>query len=247
MTESEDFTDMLNSIDIENSVASNDPQDPDRPQPFSTEWTEYILDQLSDSELREGSPIVAGLRRVTEQCYGEIVKSLTDIIEPPNRQNPRCTLRHRLYIRKYSTGSVVEVDGCVDVEKDKLDYPFNRHMVSTADTKAEGKALRRALKINVITSEEIRGQSDEFNIDSDDKINDQQILAINQMCKRMNVDVPKMVKSIHSKVKVINEVSNVEARLLINKLSEYQRSMDEIPKTIQGYKDAWKIKFYKGV
>ena len=177
---------------------------------------EYILDQLADHELVQGSPTVDGLRRVTEKCYGEILESHSEVIESPSRQNLRCTLKHNLVIRKYSTDNLVRIAGCIDVAQDSLPYPFNMHMVATADTRAEGKALRRALKIKVITSEEMQSKPDDGVMD-EGKVNDQQILAINQMCKRLDINVTKFVKDSYNKVKTINQISNMEARLLVNK------------------------------
>jgi len=38
--------------------------DDKRPQEHDPEWSEYLLDQLSDSELINGAPTVDGLRRI---------------------------------------------------------------------------------------------------------------------------------------------------------------------------------------
>ena len=48
---------------------------PKRPKEHDPEWSEYLLDQLSDSELINGAPTVDGLRRITEKCFGEIIGS----------------------------------------------------------------------------------------------------------------------------------------------------------------------------
>ena len=47
--------------------------------PSDPEWSEYVLDQMHDSELKQGNPTVDGLRRVTERVYGEIVSSTSEI------------------------------------------------------------------------------------------------------------------------------------------------------------------------
>ena len=81
---------------------------------------------------------------------------------------------------------------------------------------------------------------------SEEGMNDQQILALNQMCKRLNISVVKFVKSQYNEVKVINDVSNMEARVLIGQLSGFQRKPKSIEKKIKGYDDNWKGDFYRG-
>ena len=244
MTKSEsDFKDMIDIYDEEPTPVEDGPK---RPHEYDPGWSEYILDNMSDNELIQGAPTVDGLRRATEKCFGEILQSKSEIVEVPTRQNNKCTIRHSLVIRKYSTESVIEVDGCVDVLYDKIPYPFNTHLVATADTRAEGKALRRALKIRGVTAEELQNQDEDDVMASEEGMNDQQILALNQMCKRLNISVVKFVKSQYNEVKVINDVSNMEARVLIGQLSGFQRKPKSIEKKIKGYDDNWKCDFYRG-
>lgn len=211
---------------------------------FSAEWSEHLLDQLSDHELINGAPTVDGLRRICEKCFGEIIESKSEIIETPTRQNNRCTLKHSLTIYKYSTSRNIKVEGCVDVLYEKTPHPFKDHLVATADTRAEGKALRRALKIRVITAEELQNEEYDESASSDEAINDQQILAINQLCKRIGVSVVALAKSRNEKAKKINDISNLEARLLISKLSGLQRNPEEIEAgNLAGYDENWKDGF----
>ena len=241
-----EFKDMVEVYDEkEENIQLEDK--PRRPHEYDPGWSEYILDNMSDNELIQGAPTVDGLRRATEKCFGEILQSKSEIVEVPTRQNNKCTIKHSLTIRKYSTDSIIEVDGCVDVLYDRIPYPFNTHLVATADTRAEGKALRRALKIRVVTAEELQNQDEDEVMASEEGMNDQQILALNQMCKRLDISVTNFVKAQYNKVKVINDVSNMEARVLIAQLSGFQRKPKSIDKKIKGYDDNWKSDFYRGL
>ena len=160
-----DFKDMVDIYEEESTPVEDGPK---RPHEYDPGWSEYILDNMSDNELIQGAPTVDGLRRATEKCFGEILQSKSEIVEVPTRQNNKCTIKHSLAIRKYSTENVIEVDGCVDVLYDKIPYPFNTHLVATADTRAEGKALRRALKIRVVTAEELQNQDEDDVMASDE-------------------------------------------------------------------------------
>ena len=229
---------------VDDTALYTEDQENKRPQEYDPELSEYLLDQLSDSELINGAPTVDGLRRITEKCFGEIIESKSDIVETPTSQNnQRCTIRHTLTIHKYGSQQNISVDGCVDVLYHKTPYPFKDHLVATADTRAEGKALRRALKIRVVTAEELQNEDEEEALSADELINDQQILALNQLCKRLDISVVPFITAEY-KVKKINELRNLEGRLLISKLSDLQRTPKDIPKPCIGYDDNWKTNFY---
>ena len=243
-TELENFEGMVDNI-VDDKVEYAQNELPTHPKEHDPEWSEYLLDQLSDNELINGAPTVDGLRRITEKCFGEIIGSRSEIIDTPTAQNnQRCTIKHSLTIAKYGTAHSIVVDGCVDVLYHKTPYPFKDHLIATADTRAEGKALRRALKIRVVTAEELQNEDEQEALSSDELVNDQQILAINQLCKRLDISVVPLVTGEYKKAKTIKELRNLEARLLISKLSEFQRTPDDIPKTYIGYNENWKTNFY---
>ena len=162
-----------------------------KPTEYDPDWSEYLVgSSCPTSELINGAPTVDGLRRITEKCFGEIIESRSWVVETPTSDNnQRCTLGHTLTLVKHRNGQILKIDGCVDVVYHKTPYPFKDHLVATADTRAEGKALRRALKIRVVTAEELQHEDEEEVLSSDEVINDQQILAINQLCKRLDVSV----------------------------------------------------------
>jgi len=119
-------------------------------------------------------------------------------------------------------------------------------LVATADTRAEGKALRRALKLRVITAEEMNNSAEDDVMASEEDITDQQILAINQMCKRLNVDLVGFVKEVCSGVNSIKSVNNLQGRMLLSSLSEYQRKPESIKDELIGYDSNWRKSFDSG-
>jgi len=223
--------------EVRNEVVSDIPSSTD------PKWVEYILDQLSDHEMINGAPTTDGLRRVTEKVFGEILVSETDILlERGGGDGSReVTAKHSMTIRKYREScSTISVSACVNVNAEKLPYPFKDHIVSTACTRAEGKALRRALKVRIYTAEEL-ANTDEENVDDKTKITDQQILGIKAMCKRNDIDLIKFVKANSNKRKGIRDVANLESRLMLNLLSDFQR--EGVPEELVGYNDNWEEVF----
>jgi len=215
---------------------------PQRPAVTDPKWVDYVVDQLADHELIEGAPTTDGLRRVCEKVYGEILESDTEILEIPAKAYVgKVTAKHTLVIAKYGSEALIRVTACIDVLGENLPAPFNKHLVASACTKAEGKALRRAMKIRVQTHEELAGNADDEKINTDSPINDQQIVAIKAMCKRNDVDLIKFVKQNSDDPKTIRDVKNLEGRLMINKLSGYQR--EGTPDDMARYNDNWEEEF----
>ena len=69
--------------------------------------------------------------------------------------------------------------------------------------------------------------------------------ANKQLCKRLDISVADLVKAQYNNAKTINEVNNLEARLLISKLSGFQRDSDAVADNLKGYDENWKNDFYR--
>ena len=116
-------------------------------------------------------------------------------------------------------------------------------IVATADTRAEGKALRRALKLRVVTAEEVQTQvSEEEVLTAQDHINDQQIMAINAVCRKHDLNVEKVAKSVYNNAKTLKQLTNLEASVLMDKITSYQREKS-IPEELLGYDASWQSSF----
>lgn len=242
MSETNDFIDMIDEVDAldtDGQVVNVQ----EVPTETSEDWYDFLIDNLYDNELVQGNPTVDGLRRLTEKFFGEIIKSKSEVIyNEHDGGGLRCVVKHTLAIRKYRTNTTIEVDACIDVDYRYVPHPFNKHIVATADTRAEGKALRRALKLRVVTAEEVQVQTMEDEVFNDGSINDQQIMAINAVCRKYNINVEKATKSVYNNVKTIKQLSNNEAANLLDQITAYQREK-EIPEDLLGYNSSWSSSF----
>lgn len=208
-------------------------------------WYDFLIDNLYDNELVDGNPTTDGLRRLTEKYFGEIINSDSQLVDVEHDGNGlRCTMKHTLTIRKYrGSGVPINISALVDVDYRGVPHPFNKHVVATADTRAEGKALRRALKLRVVTAEEAQTQVGEEDVfTSQDHINDQQIMAINAVCRKHNLNVEKVTKSVYNSVKSIKTLTNLEGQALMDKITSYQREKS-IPEELLGYDASWQSSF----
>lgn len=242
-SEEDSMLDEVEMVNVETEVEEGSVIDKNH-----VEWTSHLLDQLHDHELYEGNPTVVGLRRLVEVNVGTIVDSVSSIHQCPTRENPRATVSHTLTIQSNDMFTKT-INGCVDVSEYNTPAPYNKHLVGSADTRAESKALRRALNMQILAHEELQSENNDAEVAefrNASTLSDQQVLAVDQMCKRMDIDVQKYVKGMYKEVEYISDLSNSDGQILINGLSNIQRKKAGPDKDILGYKKSWKGIFYKG-
>ena len=215
-------------------------------------WSDYVLSLLSDDEKIDGNPTVDGLRRIFEVALNcVVVESTTNVVQSPEPSNEkRATVTHTLtYILKAGLGSTDSlglntrsVTGAADVYYGNCDKVYRNHPVAVAETRAEGRALRRALKLRKVVAAEELASTDEDTPDafSVNKISSNQINFIDQMAKRLNINVVSLLASLGIVANNINEVSHEDAVNVIRELSKLQQNLDNIQDKIVGYEASWR-------
>jgi len=151
-----------------------------KPTRLDAGWTEFIMEDLEDSELYDGIPSAAGLRRMVEKHISPIVNIEVDItpivgqfltvaaICKTTLENGEC----------YSACSDANLWSAGEVFKNKL--------TALADTRAKSKCFREILRINnVLSLEEINNTEDP---DSDTLVTTTQVMALKKSCERINAD-----------------------------------------------------------
>lgn len=227
-----------NTTDIAKTVTPND-----------VEWTDYVLGFLSDDEKIAGNPTTDGLRRIFEKVLNcAVISADSTVSQSPNIENERrATVIHSLtYVikdeqepeeSKYRT-----VSGAADVYWGNCDKVYRNHPVAVAETRAEGRALRRALKLRkVVAAEEIAKDIDTDHLDENNlnKINSTQINFIDVFGKRLNINIIKLLEQLDIKVKNIYDMSYDDAVKSIKILSSYQQN-NTVPSELVGYDSNWK-------
>tara|TARA_R110000824_G_scaffold7728_2_gene34976 strand:+ start:16538 stop:17419 length:882 start_codon:yes stop_codon:yes gene_type:complete len=155
-------------------------------------WTDYVLSQLTEKEVQNGRPTVHGLRRITEISYGEVIESLSDIEQLPDTNNGnRATVKASLTVERYD-GKMVKFQGVCDVNHSNTEAAYAKHAVATAESRAEARAYKKMLRLNILTAEET---VDPTQIDDPgDKIRPQQEKMINVLSERLSVNLDKLLE-----------------------------------------------------
>lgn len=215
----------------------------------SLEWNEYVLGLLSEEEKIDGNPTTDGLRRIFEIALNcTIIDSSSVVVQTPDVSNEkRATVVHSLtYV--LNDNSVTEqiktrsVNGAADVYWGNCDKIYRNHPVAVAETRAEGRALRRGLRLRKVVAAEELANNIEDDIDghSVSKISDNQINFIDTLGKRLDINISKMLVALSLDASKINNISHESAVSIIRELSAYQQNMDNIPEDIKGYESSWR-------
>ena len=217
--------------------------------PNDLEWTDHVLGLLSDDEKIMGNPTTDGLRRIFELALNcTVVGADSNVVQSPDLNNERrATVTHTLSF-VLNDESVPEafkyrsVSGAADVYWGNCDKVYRNHPVAVAETRAEGRALRRALKLRkVVAAEELAKDIDTEHLEEQNlgKINSTQINFFDVFGKRLDINLHKLLEHLAIDAKNIYNIAYDDAVKTITTLSGYQQNND-IPEDIKGYDPNWK-------
>lgn len=216
----------------------------------SLEWNDYVLGLLSEDEKIDGNPTTDGLRRIFEialECT--VTDSLSSVVQSPSPENEkRATVVHSLtFILNKEGGienplNVRSVSGAADVYWGNCDKIYRNHPVAVAETRAEGRALRRGLRLRkVVAAEELaKNIEDDPNGDSVGRISEQQINFIDVMAKRSNIKIKELLLDMSVDPTNIRSISHDAAVGIIRELSKHQQNLNDIPSKLVGYESEWR-------
>jgi len=220
------------------------------PKATDLEWTDYVLSLLSEDEKISGNPTTDGLRRIFEIALNcRVVVSSSKVVQSPDPNNEkRATVVHSVvYLLNDASPdrpefNTVSVDGAADVYWGNCDKVYRNHPVAVAETRAEGRALRRALKLRKVVAAEELAKEIEDNPDNSSvsKISNNQINFIDVMAQRLNINVVKLFNNNQLPTDNVYSVSHDDAVNIIRLLSKYQQNISEISEDIMGYSSDWK-------
>jgi hypothetical protein len=217
----------------------------------SLEWNDHVLGLLSEDEKIDGNPTTDGLRRIFEIALDcTVVESVSQVVQSPDPNNEkRATVVHTIGYILNSQGSdrvnlnvKKVVSGAADVYWGNCDKIYRNHPVAVAETRAEGRALRRGLKLRkVVAAEELaKNIEDDPTGDNVDKISDQQINFIDVLAKRSNINIVELLLDFSIDPSNIKNISHDAGVSIIRELSKHQQNIDAIPSKLVGYDSSWR-------
>jgi hypothetical protein len=226
-----------------------------RPSMFSDEWNDFVMAHFHRNELIDGNPICAGLRRVAEFLLGDIVESGPEQVFPAmdGSAPDRATVVFKVVFNWMNSGEQRVYKEVADVWHGNTDDLFCAHPVATASTRAEGRALRKALKLRCLAAEELAKKdivsivkeavkksptSGEYEVDQN--ISTQQVQFIDTKCKQLDIDIMSFINMGSGDYANIGQVTRDSAKKMIKFLNGYQNG-EPIQDSIKGYKANWRL------
>lgn len=222
------------------------------PSPTDVGWNDYVLGLFDEKELYDGRPLCAGLRRVAELLLGRIVISRPTQVFPPTEGDTigRATV---IWEVVFEDGSVFsDVADCWEGNTDDTFCVFN---TATAATRAEGRALRKALRLKTVAAEEMTKkntasivrsisqtkamEATEGEYNDSQRMTDPQANFIDVKCKQLNLNVVEFFKEVFD-VNVKRKVDKGQASAAIQKLNDFQADKSLIPDSINSYLSDWR-------
>lgn len=214
---------------------------------LSPHWDTFVMSQLDESELTDGYPRVAGLRRVAELLLGDIINSSPIDVHPvaPRDETQRSTVGYSITFLWFD-GSERTYADVADCHSENQDPEFLIYSVATASTRAEGRALRKALKLKKCAFEEIGPTKDAVKSkpkkvsDRPDPISSSQIRFLDKRCKDLDVDVLKFINQGQETFDAIEDMTKVQAKELIDFLAQVTADKEKLDKSVKGYNPSWR-------
>lgn len=222
------------------------------PKMSDPEWHDYVIRQFTDSELdNNGCPYIHGLRRVARQLLGPIIKSLPTEVYPPKMldsgiMGPATCVYQITFLWSVEDDTTdngsyeVTYGGTADVHHLNTDPEYARHGTATAETKAEARALRKALGLGKVIAADERTivPFDNFN---NGKILPEQITWLDMQGRRHDLDIMTIINS-NKDGKSFNDIREVEYDRAL-KITEFITETARLGTARQewlGYKEDWR-------
>lgn len=230
------------------------------PSYLSPDWHQYVMEQFSPEELADGNPTTAGLRRVAELLLGPIVYSgVTRAWPVDGNLAGRATVLYeiRFVWRVGVPDNTISLEqrtftDIADTYSGNADMLFASYAVATASTRAEGRTLRKALKLRGIAAEELatidaaKGAAESV----PDAIGKEQVQFIDQRCKKLDINIVSFINYepstniVGTSYRGIYDVNKSQAASFIQELNVLTNDKPKIPEIIKGYVE-WKEKVKK--
>ncbi len=222
------------------------------------EWSDHVLGSLADDEVdAKGNPTVDGLRRMVLKFLGPILSEETNVAATACQEtNHRASVVVKVsfmdnnllaengnaFIRM-STGAA---DACGSPDLMLVNIkgePFRRFPTSIAETRAYGRAYKRALGLRkIVTAEELMSPDDAV----ENPITSTQVNNLDVMCKRLDINVLGLMSLGREKYTDIKKVPRTKGAHWMSLLGDYERGTAEEKVRVgldgvKGYSNEWRI------
>lgn len=194
------------------------------PQRYSPEWSDYVMSLFKEDELERGLPRTDALRRVAYMLFGDVRSSSCVVQSPEISNGGRATVTVDLewtsHVHPHNT---MRTSGSADCFSGNTEKAYANHATATAETRAEGRALRKALGLTkVLALEEAPQTTADEQTDQNATIPTGMLNGLGVVCQRHKIDLHKLVAYLKINVASIEMLTLKHGRDITTVLSQYQ-------------------------
>ena len=229
--------------DEDEELFSNE-KESDNPVMGDPGWADYVMSLFKEDELYEGKyPMLKGLRRIgyilLNGVWESEVVSLT--FTPDNRA---------LCVYKLRTGDGRIIHGAADAHKENVQGMFSVYPVAIAENRAEARAYRKALMIDVVTAEEMSGSEKSYfgnmpilgeysnanvpvssgEYSDEEPASQNQLIVIESKCRQLGIDSSKFLSYVNYQE---GKTTKKEAKEFLGVINKFQQNPNDIPEEIK--------------
>jgi hypothetical protein len=215
----------------------------EKPLETSPEWSDYVMRQFTDDELvktEKGEfPKVSGLRRVVELLVGPIVESGVENYQIINNGMKTVCL-YKVAIKKAGDKIILWdcpnkiFKGLASAGPENVLNNFSIFPEAMAETRAEVRALRKALKLRVCGAEELSevpSEVDGYKDEGGEQISKQQKSFLIAKCQQLNISINKLL-GVNNESE-LDRIPKSKATEFARIISDYQKDMSSIPDNLK--------------
>jgi len=192
-------------------------------------WQEFVLSNFKEDELVEDNPTCNGLRRVCEKVYGRIISCMTEILKVPTESDRSATVVCTIKCQEYNDLYILTQSASADVYEENTVHPYSLHPVATAETRAEGRALRKLLGLDCATHEELTSDNPQGKTE---RMLETQVRSMNNLASQVDVDFTKFLAKYGYKKEDMGPGSKIKKQIaeqMLQELSTYKTKSQEVP------------------
>ena len=235
--------------------------DPSRPLMTDPTWQDYVMGFFEKSEMYDGKPKVQGLRRVAELLLGEITFSGPVNVYPSTNENApgRATVTFAVEFE-----SRVRFSDVADVWHGNTDDMIAVFPAAMASTRAEARALRKALRLSIVSADELTSKdtaaitrdyvsgikdnadtTGDYESDPKEEMTNKQKSFIDVKCQQLNISGEALFREIgknsEDKTAISSHglITKTQAITAIGVLNGYQQDANSISEEIKGFTTGW--------
>jgi hypothetical protein len=203
-------------------------------------WSDYVISLFREDEMMVKNdnkyPTLKGLRRVFYTLFGApIFSGVIDYSSPTTESSPgRAHANYELMF--YDCGREMRYRGAADAYPGNIAGGYQVYPLAIAENRAEARAYRKALMLNIVTAEEMGNEEQHFvsvlsstgEFNETEPMNDNQMLVVKNKSKELNIDPDKFLDFMKKDLGV-DKLSKKEGLECVKRISMFSNNPSIIP------------------